>query len=115
MKWWEETGQHLPQNNFDLAWDAWEACERGWALTAINSPDCDTTDMNPDGIRNPCNCRAGKCETIAEATLRSVLADLVEAYERQFNPNEVTRDNMSREDWIEATVAYRSAKAVLRP
>jgi hypothetical protein len=24
-KWWNETGQHLPQNNYDLAKDAWDA------------------------------------------------------------------------------------------
>ena len=25
IEWWEETGQHIPQNNLDLARDAWEA------------------------------------------------------------------------------------------
>ena len=52
--------------------------------------------------------------TIAEATLRWVLADLIAAYEREVNPAKDWRDTaLTYSEWLSATAEYRTAKAVL--
>ena len=52
--------------------------------------------------------------TIAEATLRWVLADLIAAYEREVNPASDWKDTaMTQLEWLDATAEYRTAKAVL--
>ena len=69
------------------------------ALFGEHSPDCDVNDINPEGIRKPCNCGQ---------TIRNFFAELAEVCARVTNASDAERQALH-------ACASKSAEETLSP